>query len=71
MNVLPTSKLPLLSIKWPTQLTQSCWLEPYTEIKRWKIEGGRIVNKTGKKSKDQELGTTRDYLKIHVARTEA
>lgn len=25
----------------------------------------------GKKSKDQELGTIRDYLKVHVAWTEA
>lgn len=70
MNVLPTSKLAPLNIKWPTQLTQSSWLEPYIGTKRWKI-GGRIVNKMGKKSKDQELGTIRDYLKVHVAWTEA
>lgn len=62
MNVLPTSKLPLLNIKWPTLLSQSCWLEPYTDTKRWKTEGGRIVNTMGKKSKDHELGTNRDVL---------
>lgn len=62
MNVLPTSKLPLLNIKWPTLLTQNCWLEPYTDTKRWKTEGGRIVNTMGKKSKDRELGTNRDVL---------
>lgn len=72
MNVLPTSKLALLNIKWPIHLTESCWLEPYTETKRWKTEGGGgIVNKMGKKSKDQELGTVRDSLKVHIALIEA
>lgn len=69
MNVLPTSKLALLNIKW--LLTQSCWLEPYTGIKRWKIEEGRIVNKMGNKSKDHKFGRNRDCLKAHVAVTEA
>lgn len=69
MNVLPTSKPALLNIRW--LLTQSCWLELYTRTKKWKTEGGKIVNKMGNKSKDHELGTNRDCLKVHVALTEA
>lgn len=33
MNVLPTSKLALLNIKWPILLTPNCWLEPYKDQK--------------------------------------